>query len=155
MSHQGICPGGAVLLGLTDYKLLIMCHLYQLIIYTLYVQNLCVDHPQKIKWKLIQEIYTALYIFYPQKIIFVSIQVLKVLSLNFAGIFSRSLSVCSVHVSHVFLYEQQSSGMQVAKCESVKPNASRYRWFLICIFKKIPRKITLSNRSEFNPKSIK
>lgn len=51
MSHQGICPGGAVLLGLIDYKLLIMCHLYQLIIYTLYVQNLCVDHPQKIKWK--------------------------------------------------------------------------------------------------------
>lgn len=111
MSHQGICPGGAVLLGLTDYKLLIMCHLYQLIIYTLYVQNLCVDHPQKIKWKLIQEIYTALYIFYPQKILFVSIQVLKVLSLNFGGIFSWSLSVCSVHVSHVFLYEQQSSGM--------------------------------------------
>lgn len=116
MSHQGICPGGAVLLGLTHYKLLIMCHLYQLIIYTLYVQNLCVDHPQKIKWKLIQEIYTALYIFYPQKILFVSIQVLKVLSLNFAGIFSWSLSVCSVHVSHVSM----SSSLLGCRLLSVK-----------------------------------
>lgn len=70
MSHQGICSGGAILLGVTDYQLLIMCHLYQLITYTLYVQNLCVDHPQKIKQKSIQEIYTALYLIYPQKIFF-------------------------------------------------------------------------------------